>query len=115
MRKFWFAYLAKALVIFPGGFGTLDELFEILTLSQTAKLSNQIDIHLYWSQYWDEVLTLEPLMEWGAISPGDLGLIHRVDSVDDAFGILTTNLIAKHLTPASAQEAKAPGIARTRS
>jgi uncharacterized protein (TIGR00730 family) len=115
MRKFWFAYLAKALVIFPGGFGTLDELFEILTLSQTAKLSNQIDILLYGSPYWDEVLRLEPLVEWGAISPGDLGLIHRVDSVDDAFGILTTNLIAKHFTPASSQEAKAPGIARTRS
>jgi uncharacterized protein (TIGR00730 family) len=115
MRKFWFAYLAKALVIFPGGFGTLDELFEILTLSQTAKLSNQIDILLYGSPYWDEVLRLEPLVEWGAISPRDLGLIHRVDSVDDAFGILTTNLIAKHLTPASSQEAKAPGIARTRS
>jgi hypothetical protein len=115
MRKFWFAYLAKALVVFPGGFGTLDELFEILTLSQTAKLSNQIDILLYGSPYWDEVLRLEPLVEWGAISPGDLALIHRVDSVDDAFGILTTNLIAKHFTPASSQEAKAPGIARTRS
>jgi uncharacterized protein (TIGR00730 family) len=115
MRKFWFAYLAKALVIFPGGFGTLDELFEILTLSQTAKLSKQIDILLYGSTYWEQVLRLEPLVEWGAISPRDLALIHRVDSVDDAFGILTTNLIAKHLTPASSQEGKAPGIARTRS
>src|SRR6187397_22499 len=85
MRKFWFAYLAKALVIFPGGFGTLDELFEVLTLSQTAKLSNQIDILMYGSPYWDEVLRLAPLVEWGAISARDLGLIHRVDSVDDAW------------------------------
>jgi uncharacterized protein (TIGR00730 family) len=114
MRKFWFAYLAKALVIFPGGFGTLDELFEILTLSQTEKLSKQIDIVLYGASYWDSILQLEPMVEWGAISPQDLGLIHRVDTVDAAFATLTKNLMDKHLTPETAQEAKAPGIARTR-
>jgi predicted Rossmann-fold nucleotide-binding protein len=114
MRKFWFAYLAKALVIFPGGFGTLDELFEILTLSQTEKLSKQIDIVLYGTSYWDSILQLEPMAEWGAISPQDLALIHRVDTVDAAFAALTKNLVEKHLTPETAQEAKAPGIARTR-
>jgi uncharacterized protein (TIGR00730 family) len=115
MRKFWFAYLAKALVVFPGGFGTMDELFEILTLSQTEKLSKQIDIVLYGTSYWDEILRLEPMADWGAISAQDIGLIHRVDTVDDAFAILTKNLVEKHLTPQSAQEARAPGIARTRS
>jgi uncharacterized protein (TIGR00730 family) len=115
MRKFWFAYLAKALVIFPGGFGTLDELFEILTLSQTEKLSKQIDIVLYGTGYWDEILQLGPMAEWGAISAHDLALVHRVDSVDDAFAILTKSLVEKHLTPQTAQEAQAPGIARTRS
>jgi uncharacterized protein (TIGR00730 family) len=114
MRKFWFAYLAKALVIFPGGFGTLDELFEILTLSQTEKLSKQIDIVLYGTSYWDSILQLEPMAEWGAISPQDLALIHRVDTVDAAFAILTKNLVEKHLMPQTPQEAKAPGIARTR-
>jgi len=115
MRKFWFAYLAKALVVFPGGFGTMDELFEILTLSQTEKLSKQIDIVLYGTSYWDEILRLEPMADWGAISAKDIGLIHRVDTVDDAFAILTKNLVEKHLTPQSPQEARAPGIARTRS
>src|SRR5204863_2710565 len=68
MRKFWFAYLAKALVIFPGGFGTLDELFEILTLVQTDKLSKQIGVILYGRDYWEEVLDFKPMAEWGAIA-----------------------------------------------
>ena len=68
MRKFWFAYLAKALVVFPGGFGTCDELFEILTLVQTDKLSKKIDVILYGSEYWDQVLDFEPMAEWGAIA-----------------------------------------------
>src|SRR5262249_6974025 len=76
MRKFWFAYLAKALVIFPGGFGTCDELFEILTLVQTDKLSKQIGVILYGREYWDEVLHVEPMAEWGAIAEKDLELLH---------------------------------------
>src|SRR3954466_3651083 len=68
MRKFWFAYLAKALVIFPGGFGTCDELFEILTLVQTDKLSKKIDVILYGRDYWDQVLSFKPMAEWGAIA-----------------------------------------------
>jgi uncharacterized protein (TIGR00730 family) len=114
MRKFWFAYMAKALVIFPGGFGTLDELFEILTLSQTEKLSRQIEIVLYGTKYWDEILHLEGMAEWGAVSAQELALIHRVDTVDAAFETLTTNLAEKHLTPEAAEEARAPGLARTR-
>src|SRR5215208_5938889 len=74
MRKFWFAYLSKALVIFPGGFGTLDELFEILTLVQTDKLSKKIEVILYGRAYWEQVLHLEPMAEWGAIAEKDLEL-----------------------------------------
>src|SRR5918992_5087995 len=77
MRKFWFAYLAKALVVFPGGFGTLDEMFEILTLAQTEKLAKQIQIILYGTEYWDQVLKLEPMAEWCAIAPLDPDLIQR--------------------------------------
>lgn len=114
MRKFWFAYLAKALVIFPGGFGTLDEMFEILTLAQTHKLSKKLIVILYGSDYWDEVLKLEPLAEWGAINEADLNLLCRVDAVDTAFEALKTHLLEHHMVPATAQETKAPGIAKTR-
>jgi uncharacterized protein (TIGR00730 family) len=114
MRKFWFAYLAKALVIFPGGFGTLDELFEILTLAQTDKLSRQTEVLLYGSEYWDPILRLEPMAEWGAIAPADMALLHRADTVDAAFEMLTTGLLERHMLPESAQEAQAPAIARTR-
>ena len=72
MRKFWFAYLAKALVVFPGGFGTCDELFEILTLVQTDKLSKKMDVVLYGSEYWEQVLRFKPMAEWGAIADDDL-------------------------------------------
>src|SRR6266498_4991291 len=85
MRKFWFAYLAKALVIFPGGFGTLDELFEILTLAQTQKLSKQLGVFLYGREYWEEILNLKPMEEWGAIGPADLDLLKWVNSPDEAF------------------------------
>ena len=114
MRKFWFAYLAKALVIFPGGFGTCDELFEILTLVQTDKLSKKIGIILYGSEYWSQVLDFKPMAEWGAIADKDLELLQRVDTPSDAFETLRTHLVTHHLEPATAQEAAAPGIAKTR-
>jgi uncharacterized protein (TIGR00730 family) len=114
MRKFWFAYLAKALVVFPGGFGTLDEMFEILTLDQTRKLSKKLCVILYGRDYWDQILNLQPMLEWGAISEDDLGLLHRVDTPEAAFEALTAHLIANHMVPATPQEAKAPGIAKTR-
>ncbi len=111
MRKFWFAYLAKALVVFPGGFGTLDELFEILTLEQTKKLADRTTILLYGTEYWDQILNLQPMLEWGAISPGDPELLVRVDSVDEAFDALRTQLEA-HLESEEENE-RAPVLAKT--
>jgi uncharacterized protein (TIGR00730 family) len=115
MRKFWFAYLAKALVIFPGGFGTLDEMFEILTLMQTEKLEKQIQILLYGSEYWDPILNMKPLIEWGAIADRDVKLLTRADTPESAFDLLKSHLTKYHLKPASVQEMKAPGIAKTKS
>ena len=114
MRKFWFAYLAKALVIFPGGFGTCDELFEILTLVQTDKLSKKIGVILYGSEFWDQVLSLKPMAEWGAIAEKDLELLQYADTPTKAFEELRAHLITHHLEPTTAQEAAAPGIAKTR-
>ena len=114
MRKFWFAYMAKALVVFPGGFGTLDELFEILTLVQTDKLSKKIGVVLYGREYWEQVLDLEPMAEWGAIAEKDLDLLHYADTPADAFAHLRDHLIANHLDPQTPQEALTPGIAKTR-
>jgi len=113
MRKFWFAYLAKALVIFPGGFGTLDEMFEILTLMQTEKLAKQIQILLYGSEYWDPILNLKPLVEWGAIADADVDLLVRADDPETACSLLTNHLTKYHLAPPVKQERKAPGIAKT--
>ncbi len=95
MRKFWFAYLAKALIVFPGGFGTLDELFEIITLRQTGKMKKHLAIVLFGAQYWDEVVDFEALVRHGTIDRADLALFHRTDSVDEAFAIITRHL-AEH-------------------
>jgi uncharacterized protein (TIGR00730 family) len=114
MRKFWFAYLSKALVVFPGGFGTLDELFEILTLVQTDKLSKKIGVVLYGREYWEEVLDLKPMAEWGAIAEKDLELLHYADTPANAFQHLRDHLIAHHLDPGTPEEAAAPAIAKTR-
>src|SRR6516165_8079676 len=116
MRKFWFAYLAKSLVIFPGGFGTCDELFELLTLAQTDKLSKKIGVILYGREYWDQVLRLEPMSEWGAIAEQDLDLFHYADTPADAFERLRAHLLLHHLEPEAAQQAEvaaAPSIAKT--
>jgi uncharacterized protein (TIGR00730 family) len=114
MRKFWFAYLAKALVVFPGGFGTLDEMFEVLTLMQTEKLEKQIQVILYGSEYWDRVLNLEPMVEWGAIGESDIHLMRRADTPGEAFELLKSHLTEHHLAPSLPQEMRAPGIAKTR-
>jgi uncharacterized protein (TIGR00730 family) len=114
MRKFWFAYLAKALVIFPGGFGTLDEMFEILTLAQTRKLSKKMLVILYGSDYWNQILNFKPLVEWGAIEERDLALMTKVDTPAAAFAALKDHLTTHHMVPATVQERKAPGIAKTR-
>ena len=114
MRKFWFAYLAKGLVVFPGGFGTCDELFEILTLVQTDKLSKKIQVILYGRDYWSEVFDLKPMAEWGAIAEKDVELLVYADTPGDAFEQLRSHLITHHLEPPHPQEAAAPGIAKTR-
>lgn len=92
MRKFWFAYLAKAVIVFPGGFGTLDELFELLTLVQTRKVRKHLPIVLYGPDYWDEIVDFDALVAHGTISPEDLKLFHRTDSVDDAYDFLVRHL-----------------------
>lgn len=92
MRKFWFVYLAKAVILFPGGFGTMDELFEILTLLQTGKIRKHLPVILYGSEFWDRVVKLEALVEFGTISPEDLDLLYRCDSVDDAYEYIVREL-----------------------
>src|ERR1700723_2881351 len=94
MRKFWFAYLAKALVVFPGGFGTMDEMFEILTLTQTQKLRKKMTVILYGSQYWKEVINFEALVKYGTVSAGDLELFQYVDDPAAAFELLKAELNA---------------------
>jgi len=89
MRKYWFAYLAKAFVIMPGGFGTLDEFMEILTLIQTQRIRKKCALVLYGREYWDQVLKFQPLVDYGTIDPKDLALFHRVDTVDEAYTYLT--------------------------
>lgn len=92
MRKFWFAYLAKAVVMFPGGFGTLDELFEILTLLQTRKIRKRMPVVLFGTEFWDKVVNFEALVEFGTISAADLDIFHRSDSVDDAYDYIVREL-----------------------
>src|SRR6476660_4729616 len=114
MRKFWFAYLSTAMVIFPGGFGTCDELFEILTLAQTDKLSKKLAVVLYGSEYWDQVLNLGPMAEWCAIAEQDLTLLNHADTPTEAFECLRRHFVAHHLPPVTQQEEEAPGIAKTK-
>jgi len=92
MRKFWFTYLAKALVAFPGGFGTLDEFFELMTLLQTQKLGKTMPIVLYGTSYWNEVINFDAMVRHGTISASDLDLFKRLDSVDEAFDFITGEL-----------------------
>lgn len=92
MRKFWFVYLSKAAIVLPGGFGTLDELFEMLTLVQTKKISRPLPVILYGREFWDSILDLEALKDWGTISPEDLNLFKVCDTVDEAFETLTSQL-----------------------
>jgi uncharacterized protein (TIGR00730 family) len=133
MRKYWFAYMAKALVVFPGGFGTLDEMFELLTLAQTKKLSKKITVVIYGSAYWKNVINLDLLAEKGAIAMADLDLFQFADTPEEAFALLKAGLTENHLEseyereqgrlekeeipdhPApNAQEMMGPDIAKTR-
>jgi len=99
MRKFWFVYLAKALVVFPGGFGTLDELFELLTLVQTRKLGKRMAIVLYGKEYWNDVIRFDALVRWGTIGAEDLELFRLADSPDEAFDHLKSELTRLYLEP----------------
>ncbi len=94
MRKYWFVYKASALVAFPGGFGTMDELMESLTLRQTGRLAKRMPLLLYGSEYWKEVLNIEAMAKWGTISERDLDLVHYVDTPKDAFEYLVASLTA---------------------
>ena len=106
MRKLWFAHLARALVAFPGGFGTFDELFEILTLAQTKKLDRSIPVLLYGSSYWREVVNFDALVRHDTIAPEDLRLFEFVDEPRAAFELLKSRC---ELAPATR-----PGFAKSR-
>lgn len=97
MRKFWFAYLAKALIIMPGGYGTLDELMEILTLVQTEKLHKKMTVIVYGKEYWDKVINLESMAEMNMISREDLDLFKFVDTPQEAFDYLTKELTENYV------------------
>ena len=97
-RKFWFAYLSKAIIAMPGGVGTLDELFETLTLIQTNRIRKKVPVVLYGKEYWDRVVDFEALVEFGTINPEDLDLFHLSDSVDDTFDYITRELTENHLS-----------------
>jgi uncharacterized protein (TIGR00730 family) len=132
MRKYWFAYLAKALVVFPGGFGTLDEMFELLTLAQTRKLAKKITVVIYGASYWNSVINMDVLAEKGAIAMKDRELFQFADTPQQAFDLLKRGLLEnqqvstyeteQHFVgdgvpeePApSAQELLGPDIAKTR-
>jgi uncharacterized protein (TIGR00730 family) len=107
MRKFWFAYMAKALVVFPGGFGTMDELFEILTLVQTRKIAKKITIILYGTAFWKEIINFEALVKYGTISAEDMNLFHFADTPESALEILQRSLTEQIGTV----EAEVPAIA----
>ncbi|HKP85243.1 MAG TPA: LOG family protein [Blastocatellia bacterium] len=99
MRKFWFVYPAKALVVFPGGFGTMDEMFEVLTLIQTKMPRKSMPVILFGKEFWDEVINFDALVRWGVVGPQDLDIFHMTDSVDEAFEYLTTKLGKLYLMP----------------
>jgi uncharacterized protein (TIGR00730 family) len=116
MRKFWFAYLAKALVVFPGGFGTLDELMEILTLVQTRKLAKKIGILLYGTEYWKEIVNFEALVRYGTIAREDLDLFQFADDPETALAILKEGLTKHYLKPGvqlPEHEQETPAIAKS--
>jgi len=92
MRKFWFAYLAKAVIVFPGGFGTLDELMEVVTLVQTKKMKKHMPIVLFGRQYWEKVIDFGAMVREGTIHAEDADLVHRTDSVDEAYDFIVRDL-----------------------
>ena len=116
MRKFWFAYMAKALVVFPGGFGTLDEMTEILTLAQTRKLESRMQVILYGSKYWKEILNFDALVRYEMIAESDLNLFQYADDPETALDMLKTRLTQEYLlnTPSPDEPQATPEIAKSR-
>src|SRR5450755_2433560 len=110
MRKLWFAHLARALVVFPGGFGTLDELTEILTLMQTRKIDRHIPVVLYGSSYWNEIINFDALVRHGMINREDLVLFQFADDPATALGLLQSGIFAEleGTTPAVAHSCTTP-------
>jgi uncharacterized protein (TIGR00730 family) len=97
MRKLWFAQIAKALIVFPGGFGTMDELWEMMTLLQTGKLSKNNMILIYGRRYWEQVLNFRAMVRWGMINPEEYKLLQFADTVDDAFEQIRTGMEKYHM------------------
>ncbi|NVK19558.1 MAG: LOG family protein [Methylocystaceae bacterium] len=108
MRKFWFMYLAKAIVTFPGGYGTMDEFFESLTLIQTGKVSKKLPMVLFGKGFWNEVMNLDAMVKYGTISPEDLDFFMFTDSVDEAYDYITSQLEAHAMDEMARSQAKAP-------
>src|SRR3972149_925477 len=99
MRKLWFTQLAKALVVFPGGFGTMDELWEMLTLLQVGKMQRRNLILIYGRRYWDDVLNWRAMMRWGTIRPQEHEVLQFADTVDEAFEHVKSWMEKYHLSP----------------
>ncbi|MFT7670854.1 MAG: hypothetical protein ACI8X5_003567 [Planctomycetota bacterium] len=108
MRKFWFSYLAKAMVVMPGGFGTLDEFMEVVTLVQTLKIKKHLPIVLFGVEYWDAILNFQPMIDCGTISAVDTDLFYRTDSVDEAYDYLVKELTEHALHDADDSDIEEP-------
>ena len=104
MRKFWFAYLAKCLICFPGGFGTMDELFEMLTLIQTEKMRKKLLVVLYDEKYWNEIINFQGLIDHAVISPTDMNVFSFCNSTDQAYKIITEHLEKNYLRKVDEKE-----------
>ena len=109
MRKFWFAYLAKALVVFPGGYGTMDEFFELITLIQTGKIKKNLLLVVYDKKYWSSIINFQGLVEHGVISKSDLNLFSFCNTVDQAFNIITAHFKKNYLS-AKKEETSVPNL-----
>ena len=103
MRKFWFMYLAKAFIVMPGGFGTLDEFLEVATLVQTLKIKKKVALVLFGKSYWEEILNLDPMVKWGTINREDLDLFYQTDSIDEAYTYVT-EFLTKHNLKATEED-----------
>ncbi|MBI3650694.1 MAG: LOG family protein [Acidobacteria bacterium] len=106
MRKFWFVYLAKALIVFPGGFGTMDELFEVLTLIQTKMPRKTMPVVLFGTEFWDDIINFEAFVKWGVVARQDLDIFFKTDSVDEAFAYVTARLEKLYLSDKGLEEMK---------